>query len=33
MHAGALEALIDRNLTGISDAEDKSERKHFIDED
>ena len=31
--AGALEALIDRNLTGISDAEDKSERKHFIDED
>lgn len=31
--AGALESLIDNNLTGISDAEDKSEIKHFTDEE
>ena len=28
-----LEALIDLNLTGISDAEDKAESKHFIQEE
>lgn len=29
-NAHALEELIDRNLTGISAAEDRAENKHFI---
>jgi hypothetical protein len=28
-----LEALMDLNLTGMSDAEDKAESKHFIQEE
>lgn len=28
-----LEALMDQNLTGMSDAEDKAESKHFIQEE
>lgn len=31
-NAHALEELIDRNLTGISAAEDRAENKHFIQE-
>lgn len=31
--AGVLETLIDRNFTGISDAEDKSARKYYLDEE
>lgn len=31
--AGALEALIDNNLTAMSDAEDKAENRHFISEE